>query len=116
LRFLVDACVPRAVAELLRDRGHDVAETRDRGRDPGDATVLRWAAGEGRILVSMDKDFGALVHHRAQAHAGILRLPHGRIADIVGMVRHLLDTHDPKDLERAMVTIRGSRIRIARRK
>lgn len=93
-----------------------MAQTRDRGPDPGDATVLRWAAEEHRILVTMDKDFGTLVHHRAHAHTGILRLPHGRIVDIVGMVRHLLDTHDPKDLEHAIVTIRGSRIRIARRR
>ena len=44
--------------------------------DPGDEAVLARAHTEGRILVTLDKDFGELVHVRGLPHAGIVRL-HG---------------------------------------
>src|SRR5919199_77522 len=76
VRFLVDNCAGRLPAEWLREQGHDVARTRDRGPDPGDETILWWAVDEGRILVTMDKDFGTLVYRDQLRHAGLIRLPH----------------------------------------
>lgn len=34
---------------------------RDRGPDPGDRVLLKWAATEERILITMDKDFGEFI-------------------------------------------------------
>jgi predicted nuclease of predicted toxin-antitoxin system len=75
LRFLVDRCAGRRLAKWLRGQGHDVLEVRALGRDPGDAALLRLAADEQRILITIDTDFGAMIHVRAQAHAGLIRLP-----------------------------------------
>jgi predicted nuclease of predicted toxin-antitoxin system len=61
MKFLVDRCAGRRLADWLRSEGHDVIESRERGADPGDRTLLEWAAGEGRVLVAIDTDFGALV-------------------------------------------------------
>ena len=55
--FLVDRCAGRRLAEWLRSLGHDVVEARSLGPDPGDKEVLRMAAKEGRILVTIDTDF-----------------------------------------------------------
>lgn len=57
MRFLIDRCAGRRLADWLRQQGHDVVESRERGRDPGDRTLLEWAAAEERVLVTMDKDF-----------------------------------------------------------
>jgi predicted nuclease of predicted toxin-antitoxin system len=60
MRLLADENVPRIAAVALREMGHDVrwvgAET------PGlnDAEVLGWAVRERRILLTFDRDFGAL--------------------------------------------------------
>ena len=75
MKFLVDRCAGRRLAEWLRDQGHDVMESRARGPAPGDHALLERAATEGRILVMIDTDFGELVSVRDIPHAGLVRLP-----------------------------------------
>ena len=58
VRFLVDRCVGRRLAEWLRGRGHDVIESQGLGANPGDLALLEHAAAEGRIPVTIDTDFG----------------------------------------------------------
>src|SRR5678810_1318330 len=75
MRFLIDRCAGRLVADWLRKQGHDVVESRELGPDPGDRALLEWAANEARILITIDTDFGQLVYVDNVAHAGIIRLP-----------------------------------------
>jgi predicted nuclease of predicted toxin-antitoxin system len=58
MKFFIDRCAGRRLAAWLRDQGRDVAEAQERGPDPGDRELLATAAAEGRMLVTMDKDFG----------------------------------------------------------
>lgn len=58
MRFQLDRCAGRRLAEWLRNQEHDVVESRERGPDPGDRTLLAWASAEGRVLITMAKDFG----------------------------------------------------------
>ena len=64
MKFLVDRCAGRRLENWLREPGHDVVESSERGADPGDLTLLQWAAAEKRILVTLDKDFGQIVFTR----------------------------------------------------
>jgi predicted nuclease of predicted toxin-antitoxin system len=75
LRFLIDRCAGRRLAQWLREQGHDVVEVKALGRDLGDEALLRQTADQKRILATIDSDFGTLIHLRAQAHAGLIRLP-----------------------------------------
>ena len=75
MRFLIDRCAGTLVAEWLRSQGHDVVESRERGPDPGDPTLLEWASNESRILVTIDTDFGQLVFQKRMPHSGLIRLP-----------------------------------------
>jgi len=59
VRFLVDRCAGRRLAEWLRSEGHDVVEASSLGPDPGDAALLQLAAQEKRVLVTIDTDFGS---------------------------------------------------------
>lgn len=45
---------------MLEAAGHDVVWVGDWDRDPGDREILFQARSEGRILVTLDKDFGEL--------------------------------------------------------
>jgi predicted nuclease of predicted toxin-antitoxin system len=40
MKFLLDRCAGRRLADWLRTQGHDVVESRERGPDPGDLTLL----------------------------------------------------------------------------
>jgi predicted nuclease of predicted toxin-antitoxin system len=112
VRFLIDTCAGRRLAEWLRAEGHDVVRVTDAGPDPGDAAVLARSVAEKRVLVTMDKDFGALIHRERLVHAGVIRLPHSTAAERIAMVRELLRRHPASELHGAIVTVRGTRIRI----
>jgi predicted nuclease of predicted toxin-antitoxin system len=58
MRFLIDRCAGRLIADWLRKQGHDVVESRELDPDPGDRALLDRAAKETRILVTIDTDFG----------------------------------------------------------
>ena len=75
MKFLIDRCAGHRLAEWLRQQGHDVVESRERGSDPGDRTLLTWAASEQRILITIDKDFGEFIFRENARHSGLLRLP-----------------------------------------
>ncbi len=71
-----------------------------RDRDPRmrDKDILAWAASEQRLLITMDKDFGELVFHSGQPHAGVLLL---RLEDALGaekaaVVEAIFAQHGPQ--------------------
>jgi predicted nuclease of predicted toxin-antitoxin system len=116
LRFLIDRCAGTRIAGRLKALGHDVTEARERTPDPGDEAILAWAAAERRVLVTMDKDFGELVYRGGAVHAGIIRLPHLPSAQRVALIEQLLADHEANEIEGAIVTVRGTRVRISRPK
>jgi predicted nuclease of predicted toxin-antitoxin system len=114
VRFLIDRCAGRRLAEWLEGEGHEVSEARRRGPDPGDATLLEWAAAERRVLITIDTDFGALVRLRGAPHAGLIRLPDLPAAERIALMRQILQDHAEQDLATSVVTVRGNRIRLSR--
>lgn len=74
MKLLLDTCVWGGAVAVLRADGHDVVWSGQWTEDPGDDVILARAHAEGRVLVTLDKDFGelAIVHRRP--HAGIVRL------------------------------------------
>lgn len=114
MRFLIDRCAGRRLAEWLRQQGHDVVESRERGPDPGDRVLLAWAAAEARVLVTMDKDFGEFVYRDRAPHAGLVRLPDVPVERRIALMNDILRDHAEDLLGRAIVTVRGGRIRISR--
>lgn len=114
MKFLVDRCAGRRLAAWLRDQGHDAVESRDRGPDPGDRTLLEWAANESRILVTMDKDFGEFIFVENTPHCGLVRLPDVPAATRIALMEKVLAAHGGDLTESAIITVRGGRIRISR--
>lgn len=114
MKFLVDRCAGRRLAEWLRGQGHDVVESRERGPDPGDRKILEWAAAEERVLITMDKDFGEFIFLDQAGHCGLIRLPDVPAGERVTMVGRILNKHSHDLLAGAVVTVRGERIRISR--
>lgn len=115
MRFLIDRCAGRQLAEWLRGQGHDVVESRELGADPGDRALLERAAEEDRVLVTIDTDFGELIYVQAVPHAGLIRLPDVPVDRRILLVSEVLDRHRLALEARSVLTIRDERVRISRR-
>jgi predicted nuclease of predicted toxin-antitoxin system len=74
VKLLLDSCVWGGTLTRLRAAGHDVVWSGEWPADPGDEEILARALAEGRVLVTLDKDFGELAVVRELPHAGIVRL------------------------------------------
>lgn len=92
LCFIVDESTGAAVAEYLRDVGHDVLAVAEAIPQTPDEDILAKAANEQRILVTNDKDFGKLVYRSGRAHSGIVlfRLRDESVENRVRQMRLLL--------------------------
>jgi predicted nuclease of predicted toxin-antitoxin system len=114
MRFLVDRCAGRTLAEWLRGLGHDVLEARDLGPDPGDETLLQMAVDQSRITITIDSDFGLLIFRDAASHFGLVRLPDVPAAQRVALMNEVLTRHADDLAAKAVITVRGNRIRVSR--
>ena len=112
MKFLVDHCAGRRLAEWLRAQGHDVFDAGELESDPGDRTLLERAAAEGRILITIDRDFGKLVYVGRTSHAGLVRLPDVPTRNRIALMAEVLQEHRDALEGQALVTIRGGRIRM----
>ena len=68
MKLLLDTGVWGGACQGLEAAGHDVVWTGTWSSDPGDEEILATAHREGRVLVTLDKDFGEL--------AVVRRIPH----------------------------------------
>jgi predicted nuclease of predicted toxin-antitoxin system len=116
LRFLVDRCAGRRLAEWIRIQGHDVVASSEWGPDPGDQTLLERATAGERILVTMDKDFGKFLFFHGLPHCGLVRLPDVLVEERIRLMDVILTNYSSDLAEGAIVTVRGDRIRISRRR
>jgi predicted nuclease of predicted toxin-antitoxin system len=114
VKFLVDRCAGRRLAEWLRAQGHDVLEAASLGADPGDRALLQLAAQEQRVLVTIDTDFGALVFGASAPHCGLIRLPDVPAVRRIEMLRDVLARHLADVQTGAVVTVQRDKIRISR--
>jgi predicted nuclease of predicted toxin-antitoxin system len=97
MKFLVDVGVGRQVERWLLAYGYDVKAVRD--IDPGmpDREILKIAAQESRIVVTMDKDFGEMVYYAGRSHSGVLLLRldeatgQEKVAVVAEIVAHYAD-------------------------
>ena len=69
----LDENVPDSVGTILGAGGHDVALARDEQLTGfPDDRVLTVAAGEGRVLVSLDRGFANVIQHPPATTAGVV--------------------------------------------
>lgn len=102
MKFLVDRCAGVRLAQWLREQGHDVLHLAGGQADPGDAELLARAVAEGRVLVTLDKDFGALVFAQGASHCGLVRLPDVPAAQRIALFAQILAAHETELSGRAI--------------
>jgi predicted nuclease of predicted toxin-antitoxin system len=81
--LLLDENLPRSAADALARAGHDVLHMAQAEASADDRRVLALARTSGRVLVTLDADFGDLIYRRGEpAPSAILYL---RLHPIDGM-------------------------------
>ncbi len=115
MRFLVDECTGPAVAEWLRQQGHQVFSVYDQARGMADDEIIHKAFAEHWILVTNDKDFGMKAYREHRPHHGIilLRLADERAVAKIEILRRLLETHGER-LPEQFVVVTETAVRFAR--
>ncbi|HNU10979.1 MAG TPA: DUF5615 family PIN-like protein [Rubrivivax sp.] len=114
MRLLLDSCVSGRLKVVLQEAGHDVEWCGDWPQDPGDEAVLVHAHSEGRVLVTLDKDFGELAIVKGQPHAGIVRLVGLGLALQGPILLEVIRKHG-EGLERgSIITASADRLRVRR--
>ena len=74
LKFIDDVGVSLKVEKWLQEIGCDIKAVRDINPKMTDHDILKIAASEKRMVITMDKDFGELVFNSKRSHAGVLLL------------------------------------------
>lgn len=95
LRFLIDVGVGKIIEKYLQEQGCDTKAVRDIDPSMQDEEIIRIAASENRMVVTMDKDFGELVYHSSMKHCGVLLL---RLEDATGLqklqvIEHIMENY-----------------------
>jgi predicted nuclease of predicted toxin-antitoxin system len=112
VKILLDSCVWGGVRQSLLDAGHDVVWCGDWDRDPGDDEILTQAYKSGRVLVTLDKDFGALAIRHGRPHAGILRLVNVSTQQQAAVCLRVLSLYGAMLQTGAIITAELERVRI----
>jgi predicted nuclease of predicted toxin-antitoxin system len=112
VKVLLDTCVWGGARATLVAAGHDVVWAGEWPSDPGDEEILASAHADGRVLVTLDKDFGELAVARGHPHSGIVRLVGFRAAEQGPACVKVLEVHGA-DLQRgAIITAEPGRLHI----
>ncbi|WP_169983934.1 DUF5615 family PIN-like protein [Microbispora sp. H10836] len=116
MNFLVDENLSPRVAELLAKAGHDVVHVRDlQATSAPDSTVMALAAADGRVIISADTDFGALLAYaRAKEPSVVLvrEIVELRPPDMVNVILGHLDVLEPHLRAGAIATFTATGIRV----
>jgi predicted nuclease of predicted toxin-antitoxin system len=97
MRFLANENFPGAAVTLIRTVGHEIVWVRIAAPGMSDPDVLAWAARDGRILLTFDKDFGELARASTLPPiCGIVlfRLPMPKPGDVGQQLANLVTSRD----------------------
>lgn len=112
MKVLLDTCVWGGALEALRSAGHDVIWAGEWDVDPGDEEILARAHREGRVLITLDKDFGELAIVHRIPHSGILRLALLPARQQGNVAMRVLARYGNELSKGAIITVDAQRIRV----
>lgn len=115
MRFLGDMCVDVRVIEWLRSVGHDAVHLREEQlhRLP-DGEVFVKGRAEGRIVLTLDLDFGEIAAFSKGEHASVIlfRLHNTRFAHVIRRLAAVLEQSRDSLEKGAVIVVEESRHRV----
>ena len=112
MKLLFDACVSSSASRELKSKGHDTIWAGDWTENPSDDEILERAHREGRVLITLDKDFGELAIVHGKPHSGIIRLVNLSSRQQAEACLRVIELHRDELTSGAIITVEPNRIRI----
>ena len=115
MNLLLDMNLSPVLARLLSSHGHDVVHWSEVGDYRAtDVTILAWASEHGRVLVTHDLDFGAVLADTEASGPSVIQI---RVQDLLApetaeTIASAIDVASPAIQRGAIVTIHEDRSRI----
>ena len=115
MNLLLDMNLSPVLARLLSSHGHDVVHWSEVGDYRAtDVTILAWASEQGRVLVTHDLDFGAVLADTEASGPSVIQI---RVQDLLApetaeTIASAIDVASPAIQRGAIVTIHEDRSRI----
>jgi predicted nuclease of predicted toxin-antitoxin system len=117
MRLLLDQGLPRSAAGILRQIGIDAIHVGEIGYSTAqDAQILQRGQAEGRVVVTLDADFHALLAQSGDSSPSVIRIRiEGLKAQALALLLEAVLTQCHDDLEvGCVVTVQTGRMRIRR--
>lgn len=115
MHFLVDQDVYFITTEWLREEGHDVVTAKQIGMErASDEELLKKAKDEDRLLLTRDKDFGALVFLKLEDSPGVilLRVSPQMLTEVHYELKSLFKEHKEEEFKKLFCVVEPHRHRI----
>jgi predicted nuclease of predicted toxin-antitoxin system len=115
MKLLLDQGLPRSTAELLRRSGLDAVHVGEVGYSTADdASILKRGLDEGRVVVTLDADFHALLALSGAAFPSVIRLrTEGlKVKRAAKLISEVVERCDEELTKGAVVTVQPGRMRI----
>lgn len=113
IRFLLDQGVPRDAAAQLRDLGYECTHVGEIGMWAApDREILRWAAEQGAIVVTLDADFHAILAVSAATGPSVvrIRLQGFNATAVVEIIRNVLMDFRAELEQGCLVTVKTRKV------
>jgi predicted nuclease of predicted toxin-antitoxin system len=110
MKILLDEGLPSRAAALLRDRGIDAVHlTEVAEASTADHVILEEARNSGRIVVTLDADFHALLAVQGSASPSVIRIRREGLSaeDLRDLLVHLLSDHEAALLSGVALSVRA---------
>lgn len=117
MRLLLDQGTPRSAAAILRELGHDAIHTGEAGlAEAEDFEIITRAEVEGRIVVTLDADFHALLALRQMEKPSVIRIRvEGlKAEDFSSLLRKVLEECREDLTSGALISVTDTQIRVRR--
>jgi predicted nuclease of predicted toxin-antitoxin system len=116
MKFLVDNALSPAISARLAEAGHDAIHVRDVGMHASaDDEVFDLAENEGRVIVSSDTDFGALLAVRRKRTPSFIlfrRSQGRRPKEFVSQVLYLVERYTEQLRLGCILTVGDTSVRL----
>lgn len=114
LTFLADMPVSHDTVDALRGRGYDVIHARDLGlHRADDEDILQEATEQGRVVLTMDLDFGTLLAMSGKVCPGVIifRLPFSTPEQVTALLLAALNALPEDQVLRHILIIEEQQVR-----
>jgi predicted nuclease of predicted toxin-antitoxin system len=115
MKFKIDENLPAEVADLLRQSGYEAATVQEqRLGGKADSVIASICRQEGRVLVTLDMDFGDIRVYPPEQFSGlvILRLRRQDKPQVLQVFTRLIRAFSSEPLEGHLWIVEEERIRI----